>query len=50
MLCANTSEARIGGKDTSVPTPPPAPIADKRWVALATSICGRVEDRVCKVS
>jgi len=45
MLCANTSEARIGGKDTSVPISP-----DKRWVALATHICGRVEDRVCKVS
>ena len=43
MLRAKTSKAHLGGKDINVPAPPPGPIADRRWVALATRIRGRVE-------
>jgi len=44
MLCVNTGKARINGRDINVPcNPQPGPIADRRWVALATRIRGRIE-------
>jgi len=43
MLCVNTSKARVNGKGHECPLQPQlGPIADRRWVALATRIRGRV--------
>jgi len=41
MLRVNTSRARIDGRDMNAPcNPRRVPIADRRWVALATRCAG----------